>query len=209
MCPRSVLTDTNSFTPFLSYHVTQSNIMLMRKPLKANVSICLMEANGLFNMLSIHPSIFYRLSVTGSRGQLSEQGHPDFPHHVVWPSNMAWFSYSTVFTHADQLGSREMISICQIPCMCPYVLIIWITAVQHSSAKVWLVYCPSVTVVLLKESSYFILIYTECERDLTCIVEMLMYDKSKFGCVVHKMIKNYLILVPVVQASALSHITTY
>ena len=29
---------------------------------------------------SIHPSIFFRLSRAGSRGQLSEQGHPDFPH---------------------------------------------------------------------------------------------------------------------------------
>ena len=28
---------------------------------------------------SIHPSIFFRLSGIGSRGQLSEQGHPDFP----------------------------------------------------------------------------------------------------------------------------------
>ena len=28
---------------------------------------------------SIHPSIFFRLSRAGSRGQLPEQGHPDFP----------------------------------------------------------------------------------------------------------------------------------
>ena len=28
---------------------------------------------------SIHPSIFFRLSGTGSRGQLPEQGHPDLP----------------------------------------------------------------------------------------------------------------------------------
>ena len=28
---------------------------------------------------SIHPSIFFRLSGAGSRGQLSEQGRPDFP----------------------------------------------------------------------------------------------------------------------------------
>ena len=30
--------------------------------------------------LFIHPSVFFRLSRAGSRGQLSEQGHPDFPH---------------------------------------------------------------------------------------------------------------------------------
>ena len=64
---------------------------------------------------SIHPSIFFRLSGAGLRGQLPEQGHPDFPHlphqypfnnHQFWavssPELLAVMSKSSNHTHFIQ-----------------------------------------------------------------------------------------------------------
>ena len=51
-------------------------VQLFHQSSHTYVSVCLY----CLYCISIHPSIFFRLSRVGLRGQLPEQGHPDFPH---------------------------------------------------------------------------------------------------------------------------------